>query len=54
MTGTAASNVTSADALIQMMTAKTAKDMGVDFSQLQDQSKVNVPARKADPVRYQQ
>lgn len=54
MTGTAASNVTSADALIQMMTAKTAKDMGVDFSQLQDQSKVNVSARKADPVRYQQ
>ncbi len=37
--GAAAGNGNSADALIQMLTAKTAKDMGVDFSALTDTSK---------------
>lgn len=54
MTGAAGgASGNSAEALIQMMTAKTAKDMGVDFSQLQDQSKVNSAPKAAQP-RYQQ
>lgn len=47
-------NASSADALVQMLTAKTARDMGVDFSQLQDHSKISPPAKKPDTVRYQQ
>lgn len=48
------SNATSADALVQMLTAKTAKDMGVDFSALHDPKQPVVTPKKADPVRYQQ
>lgn len=47
MTGTnGAANGNSAETLIQMMTAKTAKDMGVDFSALSDTSKQPAPRAK--------
>lgn len=55
MTGNnSAATGNSADALVQMLTAKTAKDMGVDFSALQDQSKQPAPKAAAPQPRYQQ
>ncbi len=47
MTGTQGGSATanSAEALVQLLTAKTAKDMGVDFSALSDTSKQPQPKR---------